>query len=284
MKPIHYAIAVIMLVIGILIGHQLPKFTGNEAEAASSNQSDSLQDEARMNAQSNHTGKTIAPSNRTKLAERDMKHQGKSGRVAIPLEKVAKILESRPTYQDHFFNNQQALDEALTMLGANDDEKARVLQVMDQTREDILSAEKRLLRPEYAADGSMSIDFSPMAESVQHILNRTQEGIRGALPADLSETLVKSIKWDRFYGDMATDSTNNNGKVDFKLSRNQMGMIEYSVVFGNRGSIAGSSSPVNETHRHSASLPADDYFPERWKPLFKGIKMAVIEEIEDTKP
>ncbi len=204
---------------------------------------------------------------KTKASERTTSAKSAEPRVSIPISSVVGILSGKPAGLNGFENYEQSMGEALTLLGATDEERSQVTELMEQTKTDLFQTERQLLKPKLINDSEATLDLREMDQASAAIIERTQIGLKSILPRDLGEALVNSMNWNHFYrSDQAADS----GGVRFKILRDASGKLSYEIKFSNGSSMQGSRIELTDEGR---PLRADEVFPERWGKLLVDLEL-----------
>lgn len=207
----------------------------------------------------------------TKTSQRTIHAKPSEPRVSIPISSVVGILSSKQPGLNGFEHYEQSMSEALTLLGTTDDEKSRVMELMSRTKNDLFQAERKVIQPNVLNDHEVSIDLREMDNAASAIIERTRSGLKSILQQDIGDALDSTIDWNNFYRpNFATDP----GAVRFRIRRDVDGGLIYEVSYSNGGSIMGKSEGLNDDGN---AIRADEVFPERWRPLLKGIELQPLE-------
>ena len=265
MKPKQLVIPLVCTALGYSIGGIFPFLGGGPSDAESGaalagsaiNQSSNPRDSAHLDGS----------AARTKSAERSSASKHSEPRVSIPVSSVVAILNSRPAYQAGFENYEHSMGEALILLGASSQEKSQVMELMAQTKNDLLLTERSVLEAKVINDFEAGIDLSQMNQAAAAIIERTQIGLKSILPSDIGDAIVTSINWNNFY---RSDLAGDPGKVSFKITRDPDGKLNYRINFTNGSAIMGASEGLYDD---GLAIHADEVFPERWRPLLAGVEL-----------
>lgn len=265
MKPKQFVIPSMCIALGYAIGGNFPFHRSGSGDGGS----DTVVTGSAMNRNSHLRDSALRDGSiaRTKSAERTALPKHSEPRISIPVSSVVSILNSRPAHQCGFENYEQSMGEALTLLGASNDEKSQVMELMAQTKNDLLLTERSILKAKVVNDFEVGIDLSKMNQAAAAIIERTQSGLKSILPSDIGDAVVTSINWNNFYrSDLAGDS----GKVTFKITRDPDGKLNYRMNFANGSAIMGASEGLYDD---GLAIHADEVFPERWRPLLAGVEL-----------
>jgi len=182
-------------------------------------------------------------------------------RVSVPLASISAILkESQFSYCD-FNDINRKMPDALIMLGASPKEKEAALAVMTGVHDAMIAAEKDHLKVSKSDSSGVTLDMTGMAEPSLQIAEKARQGLRDTLPADVAETLIGSIDWNRFYFQGTSTETS------FKISRNANGSLSATTVTGSRSH--GSGLKPEEYPDDGTPIPAEAVFDKRWAPFLE---------------
>lgn len=257
--PPRFLIPAITGVLGLLLGLNLARplsIRGNDAPASSTAVSSdgvgSVADGNRDKPTANH---------RTRAQERAADRKPKEPRVSIPVKSLVEGLKkSELSHSSQFDCLQDCIDKTLILLGVTTNEQEDVRNLIQSSKAEILAAEQRHLKLGEVTADVIHMDTSGMRGPVEEIIGKTKSGIRGALPNDLADCLIESISWDKYYP--------VDAYTRLEIDRDPSGRL----MAWERNSQRGSGNIVNQQFKDDgAPLPADQIFPDRWKPLLKGI-------------
>ena len=170
MKSNRVVIPLFCIALGFASGRRFP-----------SSQSASVENPAATGAAGSTKSRTCGPLGssiadrrqpKTKASERTNQAKFAEPRVSIPISSVVGILSSKEPGLNGFENYEQSMGEALTLLGATDDERSKVMALMAQTKSDLLETEQRVLRATVVSDFEVSLDLHEMDEFAATIIER----------------------------------------------------------------------------------------------------------------
>lgn len=203
------------------------------------------------------------PNARTRVArDRTEDAKPREPRVSLPISTVVKILKDGSLQYAEFDSLTYRLREALTLLGATKAENEQVMSLAEKAKTEILAKEKSHLRLAETSDNMIRFDMSGMREPVEKIASRLKDDIRMTLPADMAEGLVSAINWKKFY------ATDDESATRLEITRGRNGKL---TAWEKSGS-GGTGRSVDAKHSDDGTpLPADQIFPDRWKPFLQGV-------------
>ena len=198
---------------------------------------------------------------RTRVRERVEDKKPKEPRVSIPLKTLVQVLKKGElSYWSQFDRLQDCMDKSLTLLGATENEKEEIMNLIEKSKSEILAAEQSHLKLGEATDNVIHMDTSGMRRPVDEVTGRFKDGIRAALPNDLAESLIESIEWNHYY---PIDSYTR-----LEIDRGRTGKL----TAWERNISGGSGNPIDSNFKDDGTpLPAELIFKDRWKPFLKGV-------------
>jgi hypothetical protein len=177
---------------------------------------------------------------------------------------VARIVKEQQVFTGLKYLS-TGVEKALPLLGASEQEAADVLALINRLESEIYAEEKKHLKI-FEADGTViRFDNSSMKVPVQAISQRTQDGIRAILPAELSEVLISSVSWQKLY------MTNEASFPTLNIERSSSGRMTAWA----RDANGGSGDTVDPKFKDDGTpIPAAEVFKDdRWKPFLKGLTL-----------
>ena len=200
---------------------------------------------------------------RTRTGATDEKKKPSEPRISIPITTVPKIIrEQQASSRFNFLGS--GMEKVLPLLGASELEANDIKTLLKRVESEILTEEKKHLNVIQADETQIRLDNSTMKDFSAGIVQRTQDGIRSILPADLAEVLISSFTWDQFY------PTDELYFPTLNITRSRAGQMtarasDIGVGFG---------YPVDPKFTDDGTpIPADQVFPDRWKPFLKGLTL-----------
>lgn len=258
-KSPQFLIPAITGVLGLLLGLKLAhplSIPGNDAQASSTaGSSDGVGsvDDTRLDKPS--------ANQRTRAQERAADRKPKEPRVSIPVKSLVEGLKkSELSYSSQFDCLQDCMEKTLNLLGTTTKEQEEIRNLIQSSKAEILAAEQIHLKLGEVTADTIHMDTSGMRSPVEEIIGKTKSGIRGAMPSDLADCLIESISWEKYYP--------VDAYTRLEIDRDPSGRLMAWV----RNSQRGSGTIVSNHFKDDGNpLPADQIFPDRWKPLLKGI-------------
>lgn len=260
-KPPKFLFPATTGVLGMLLGLKLAQplsIPGNDdgasSTAGSSDEVRSVDDTSLDKSTANHR-------TRTRAQERAADRKPKEPRVSIPVKSLVEGLKkSELSYSSQFDCLEDCMDKTLILLGTTTKEQEEVRNLIQNSKAEILAAEQSHLKLGDVTADVVHMDTSGMRGPVEEIIGKTKSGIRDALPNDLADCLIQSISWDKYYP--------VDAYTRLEIDRDPSGRLMAWV----RNSQRGSGSVVNNHFKDDGTpLPTDQIFPDRWKPLLKGV-------------
>jgi len=208
----------------------------------------------------------VATSRTKRERPADPARENKSAepRVSIPLKTVANLLKDDLSYSD-FMVLGRKMDQALTMLGASEQEKADVIAAIDRNEAVLLAEEKANVKVASMEDSKVTLDLSGMEEPAKRIATQLEEEIRAALPNDLAEALIGSMDLKRYY------FMGEARETSFRITRSDSGGLMATQATG--GGSTGSGIQPQKFPDDGTPIPAAEVFDKRWSTWLEGVML-----------
>ncbi|MES2921852.1 MAG: hypothetical protein V4819_09905 [Verrucomicrobiota bacterium] len=199
---------------------------------------------------------------RTRVSKREEKKKPAEPRISVPVSSVAKTLKGLQFNSDIMapFNG---IDRAFPFLGATEAEEAEIKTSLKRAKDELLAAEKRLIKVIQTDQTQIRMDNSSMRDVAQSVAQQVQTDIRSNLPGDTAEILISSINWEQFY---PTDEKNFPTLSIIRQSSSRISAMEMIGGGGHGGQVHGFADD-------GTPIPADQVFNDRWKPFLKGLTL-----------
>ena len=192
------------------------------------------------------------------------------GKISIPRHVIINELRDRHFNGKSFENLNQAMGTALTLLGIDEPGKLKIEEALQNTREDILAAEKDRLKIIKDDSTSIEIDTKGMKDAMPDIIAATQARINEALPSDASRTINESIDWEQFYcGD-------DYPILKFGITRRHDGTLVAEARYPDMS--LGIGLQPDRYPQNGSPILLDDLFDDRWSHYLKGKSLVPVPE------
>lgn len=202
------------------------------------------------------------PATRTRVSKRDEKKKTTEARISVPVSSVAKTLKGLQ-FNSNIMATFNGIDRAFPFLGATEAEEAEIKASLKRAKEELLAAEKTLIKVVQTDQSQIRMDNSAMREITESVSQRLQTDIRSNLPSDTSEILISSINWEQFY---PTDEKNFPTLLIIRQTSSRMSAME--MIGG-----GGHGGQIHNFADDGTPIPADQIFDDRWKPFLKGLTL-----------
>ena len=246
------------LVLGLILAPSL-RHTGPantsppQGKSAASNQTSAIMD---------------APGNspsRTRVRDREPAKKAEEPRISIPLKAVVELLHYGILSGADFKRLEKTVGRALETLGSSQSECDEIKDLIKKSKDEIYAAEKTHFKLGRVTPDHIEIDTSGIQEPVAAIIGRLQDGIHATLDPEAADVLVSAIDW-KFYYLIDEKST-----TSLEINRNETGKL-MAWVRTSKG--AASGSEVDKKFPDDGNpLPAEQIFPELWRPYLKGLTL-----------
>ncbi|RYD36343.1 MAG: hypothetical protein EOP87_05645 [Verrucomicrobiaceae bacterium] len=159
-----------------------------------------------------------------------------------------------------------SFEAALKMLGAGEEERRNAMAVMKQAGEDLLQAERRMVRVNkvVTVPDAIILDRSAMTGVSKGVAERTKAGLEKALSPQVSKVVLEGISWGSFYMNPRMP------EVTLKLEGTNDGGMRTRMYDGYREDVGLSRSGI--TRNADGTYPAAEIFP-RWKEQVAGMTL-----------
>ncbi len=208
--------------------------------------------------------------------KRDRGNNPEIPKISIDLKTVSALLKNGNLSRATFEESEETMDEALTLLGCTDDERAAVMAALEQAKDEFHAAEKANLKPE-VRNNKVHFDMRPMDGPSKEIIQRMKEGIENCLPKEKSDALTSAIPWQDFYFGSPTDNPEVAPEMLLSIESNPTGELfaQQNHIKKSRTFSTGSGIGrlIVQSFPEGEPIPADQVFPERWKPFLQGISL-----------
>lgn len=202
-------------------------------------------------------------NSRTRARERVEDKKPKEPRVSIPLKTLVEGLrENAFSYSFDFTGLEFCMGRALGLIGTTEGEQEKLKALVRKSKSEMLEAEKSHVKLGEVTADTIRLDMSAMRGPADEIAGRTKDGIRDTLPLDLAEALISAINWDGYY------PTDEKSYTRLEITRKPSGKL----IAWEKDGTGGTGTPVSDEFKDDGTpLPADQIFPDRWKPFLKGV-------------
>lgn len=264
MKPTQILLPAATGILGLLLGLALAptlRKPGNEMVSTSSAGLPKTAKSTDVSTTiSQEDGKTKV---RPRARERVEDKKPKEPRVSIPLKSVVQILKDKEfDYFSDFDRLDYNMEKALVLLGATESEQEEIKALLKKSESEILAAEKTHVKLGEVTSDLIWMDMSGMRGSAEDIAERTKDGIRATLPADLAEGLISAINWGKYY------PVDEKSFTRLEITRDRSGRL---MAWEREGG-GGTGRHVDPEFKDDGTpLPAERIFEDRWKPFLKGV-------------
>ncbi len=164
-----------------------------------------------------------------------------------------------------FSELEKKVGPALESLGASMTEKDEIEDLIRKSKDEVTAAEKTHFKLGLVTPDRIEIDTSGMREPISAIIGRLKDGIHATLRPEAAEILISAINWKSYYWIDEKDLV-----TTLEIIRKPSGELSAS----SRDSISSSGRAIDRNFPDDGTpLPADQVYPEHWRPLLKGLTL-----------
>jgi hypothetical protein len=190
-------------------------------------------------------------------------------RISLPMNTVAAIMKKDKFQFASFQNLGKAMNDAMTMLGVADRDRAEVVAAIEKGGQEILEEEKSHVKVGKAEPAVITLDLSGMREPVQRITAGIRDSLFASLPADVAQTLADSVNWKGYYFSQGSE------EAVFTIQRNDEGELMATVALGNDST--GSSLSNGPYPDDGTPIPAGKaFYSDRWNGFLDGLTLVPV--------
>ncbi|GAA5125222.1 hypothetical protein JIN84_13785 [Luteolibacter yonseiensis] len=211
----------------------------------------------------NTRGENEDPAGRTRVALREEKKKATEPTVSIPLATVTKMISQHQVAAGMEYLI-YGVERSLPLLGVSEVEKKNVIDALKRIDAEIQDEEKKQLKAIQTDPSEIRLDSSGMEAFSKTLPARIQESLRSHLATEQAEVLISSLKWNLLY------STEEKWFPTLTITRTSSGRL---IAWAR--TISGKTGPeVDAKYADDGTpIPADEVFPDRWKPFLKGFTL-----------
>lgn len=119
--------------------------------------------------------------------------------ITIPSKSIKNLIANKSHRGWDYRYLADHVSDALTILGATDEEHRAVGAAFEKARAELVGKEKELARVTQPDPSKIEIDLTAVKEHATRIVRGIQDDLRTTLPSSTAEILISSIEWGDYY-------------------------------------------------------------------------------------